>query len=34
MGVGAQNHFEGALNFAIKILQRTTSIMPDAKIDA
>ena len=34
MGVGAQNHLGGEINFARKILQRTTSIIPDAKIDA
>ena len=37
MGVGAQNHLGrgggGETNFTQKILQRTTSIMPDTKID-
>ena len=33
MGVGAQNNLGGETNFAQKILQQTTSIMPDAKID-
>ena len=34
MGVGAQNYLGGETNFARKILQRTTSIMLNAKIDA
>ena len=34
MGVGDQIIWECETNFALKILQRTTNIMPDANIDA
>ena len=34
MGVGAQNNLGVRNQLALKILQRTTNIMPDAKINA